>query len=126
MRRLTLLLSILACVALLVGFFVPGVAAGWLLTLGCALLPVALISLGSLRAGISARRLRVGIWLLFLVLAGVLSALLIWRAHDPTGVHATGRLLLQLCGLWLATLVLTGVVFPLTFDSFWPDDPDEN
>jgi len=124
MRRFALLLSILAWLALLGGFLVPGVVADWLLALGCALLPAALILLGSWRADVKARGLRFGILLLFLLLAGVLSALLIWRAHDPTGVQAVGRLLLQLCGLWLATLVLTGIVFPLTFDSFWPDDGD--
>lgn len=123
MRRLALILTLFGCLSLLTGFFVPAETAGWLLAFGCALLPVALILLGTIRRGVRARRLRLGILLLFLVLAGVLGALLVLARDDPAGAHATARLLLQLGGLWLATLILTGIVFPLTFDSFWPNDP---
>jgi len=122
MHRLALLLSVLACVLLLAAFFAPTGAAGWLLALGCGLLPAALILLGAERRASPARRLRIGILLLFLIISGSLSALLILSSGDPQGGRVLARLLFQLGGLWLATLVVTGIVFPATFEAFWPDE----
>jgi hypothetical protein len=121
MRRAALALAAFACLSLLTGFFVQPEVAGWPVAFGCALLPTALILLGTVRRGVAAKWLRFGILLLFLVLVGVFGALLVLAGNDPAGAHATIRLLLQLGGLWLATLVLTGLVFPATFDAFWPD-----
>ncbi len=97
---------------MLAGCLLPGPPGTWLLAIGAALLPAALIALGVRAKERSAGSVRLLLAALTLLLFGTLGALIQLHRADRAG--AIGLLLL-LAGIWFLPLLLTGIGHAVTF-----------
>lgn len=109
--RISLTATLLAAGATLLGCLLPLPTGPWLLASGAALLPVALMVHAARRHG-ATRGARYVFLALTLLLAGTLTALILLHGAGTTG---STSLLLQLLGLWLLPLLLTGIGYAATF-----------
>jgi len=125
-RRIAFWFLALAPPLVLLSFLVPGIVSEYLFATLAGGFPVALIGLaaGRRRGGTP-----LGGWLLGLLvlLEGATVAMLLLRGRVADGPWIGGlpvAAVIQLVGLWLAPLVLVGLVYALTFDRYELRDED--
>jgi len=125
-RRIALWFLALAPPLILLSFLIPGTVSEVLFATLAAGFPVALVGLA---AGRRRGGALLGRWLLGLlvILEGSSVAVLLLRGQVADGPWIAGlpvAAVIQLVGLWLAPLVLVGLVYALTFDRYELRDED--